>query len=70
MAKILNRTNSPFDLQGLNGPVRLPAFGEVEAEFSPDYLDILRAGGNVEVEESEPKPRRGRPRKKETADGH
>lgn len=69
MTRIINRTNSPFDLQGVHGSIRLPANGEVEAEFSPDYLDILRAGGNVEVEESAPKPKRGRPRKQEATDG-
>lgn len=69
MAKITNRTKSPFDLQGLNGPVRIAAEGTIEAEFDPDYLEILAAGGNVIIEDSAPKPRRGRPRK-ETSNGN
>jgi len=58
MTKIINRTNSPYDLAGVSGNVRLPAFGEVEGEFSCEYLDILAAGGLVTIEDStsEPKP--------------
>lgn len=52
MHKIKNLTNSPFDLQAVEGKVRLPAFGEVEGEFSDEYLDILRASGAVEVGEA------------------
>lgn len=72
MTKITNRTHSPFDLQGLSGAVRLPAFGEIEGEFDPEYLEILRAGGNVLIEESESetKPKRGRPRKQEASNGN
>lgn len=69
MVKITNRTKSPFDLQGLNGPIRIPAEGTIEAEFDPDYLEILAAGGNVIIEDSAPKPKRGRPRK-ETGSGN
>lgn len=69
MTRITNRTASPFDLHGLSGSVRLPAFGEAVAEFDPDYLEILAAGGNVLIEDSAPKPKRGRPRK-EASDGN
>lgn len=51
MKKITNLANSPYDLQGADGPVRLPAFGSVEGEFSSEYLDILKAGGVVHIEE-------------------
>lgn len=68
--KLTNLTNSPYDLQSKNGPVRLPALGTVTGEFEGAYLDLLEIGGSVKVEESEPKPKRGRPRKQETADGH
>lgn len=49
MHEIINRTNSPFDLQAVNGKVVLPAFGEVKAEFDADYLDLLRAARTVDV---------------------
>lgn len=53
MKKITNLTNSPFDLQGVDGPVRLPAFGSVEGEFSGEYLDLLEASMAVRVEDAE-----------------
>lgn len=53
MQKIKNLTNSPYDLQSVKGPVRLPAFGEVEGEFSGEYLDLLRASGAVSMEANE-----------------
>lgn len=49
MHKIVNRTNSPFDLQSVGGKVVLPAFGEVVAEFDAVYLDLLRAARTVDV---------------------
>jgi len=49
MHKIVNKTNSPFDLQSVAGKVILPAFGEVEAEFEAGYLDLLRAARTVDV---------------------
>ena len=48
--RIINRTNSPFDLQAVGGKVALPANGEVVAEFDADYLDLLRAARIVAVE--------------------
>lgn len=53
MKKITNLTNSPFDLQGVDGPVRLPAFGSVEGEFTGDYLDLLAASMAVRVEDAD-----------------
>lgn len=49
MVKVRNLTNSPFDLHGAEGMVRLPAFGEVEGEFTDDYLGILESSMAVEV---------------------
>lgn len=51
MHKIKNLTNSPFDLNAVDGKVLLPAFGEVEAEFEPDYLALLRAARTVDVKQ-------------------
>ena len=57
MKKITNLTNSPYDLQGVDGPVRLPAFGSVEGEFSGEYLELLAASMAVRVEDAEaPEP--------------
>lgn len=53
MKKITNLTNSPFDLQGVDGPVRLPAFDSVEGEFSGEYLELLAASMAVRVEDAE-----------------
>lgn len=49
MHKIRNLTNSPFDLNAATGKVVLPAFGEVEADFDADYLQMLREARTVEV---------------------
>lgn len=49
MVKVKNLTNSPYDLQGRDGPVRIPAFGEAEGEFTDDYLHILEASGSVVI---------------------
>lgn len=49
MHKIKNLTNSPFDLNTTTGKVLLPAFGEVEADFAPDYLQMLRKARTVDV---------------------
>lgn len=57
MKKITNLTNSPYDLQGVGGPVRLPAFGSVEGEFSGEYLDLLAASQAVRIEDVPAKPR-------------
>lgn len=53
MKKITNLTNSPYDLQSVDGPVRLPAFGSVDGEFTGEYLDLLAASMAVRVEDAE-----------------
>ncbi len=63
MKKITNLTNSPFDLQGINGSVRLPAFGSVEGEFSGEYLDLLGASQAVRIEDVPAKPDEAKPKR-------
>lgn len=50
MTTIKNLTGSPFDIQTLNGPKVVGAFGKLEAEFDPVYLGILLAGRAFAVE--------------------
>lgn len=45
---IKNNTNTPFDLQG---GVRLPAMGEVTADFDPAYVEVLKLSLSVDVVE-------------------
>lgn len=59
MTKIKNLVGSPFDVQTLSGPRVIDAFGTLEAEFDPAYLDILLAGRSIVIDED-------RPQKKET----
>jgi len=48
--RVKNLTNSPYDLPLMGGgSVRLPAFGEVEGEFAPDYVALLRSSAAVEL---------------------
>ena len=54
MTKITNTVGSPFDIQTLNGPAVLPAFGSLEAHFDSGYLHVLLMGGYI-VEEAEAK---------------
>lgn len=70
--KITNLTNSPYDLQSENGPVRIPAMGSVTGEFSGSYLELLQLCGAVKIEpcdqgntEQTKKRGRGRPPKME-----
>ncbi|MBN7804902.1 hypothetical protein JZX86_05925 [Agrobacterium rosae] len=49
MVTVKNLTNSPFDLIGVDGAVRLPAFGEVTGEFEQTYVDLLEASMAVSV---------------------
>lgn len=60
MRTITNLTNSPYDLESAEGPVRLPAFGEVTGEFSGEYLELLEASMAVRVE-PEAKPKKAEP---------
>ena len=54
MTKIKNTVGSPFDIQTLNGPAVLSAFGSLEANFDSGYLHVLLMGGYI-VEEAEVK---------------
>jgi len=45
--KIENLTNSPFDLEG---GIILPAFGKVEADFTPEYAALLDHSLALKVE--------------------
>ncbi len=56
MHKIINKTNSPFDLVSKSGPIRLPPMGEVSGEFDPGYLACLEASLAVEVVSGHAKP--------------
>jgi len=49
MKTIRNLTKSPYDLRSVDGIVRLPALGDVTAEFAADYLAILEKSRTVEV---------------------
>ncbi len=66
MHEIKNLTNSPFDLETLDGPKRLPAMGAVSGNFEPAYLASLRSFGMYKVSEIEapkvsaPSPRKGK----------
>lgn len=54
MTKIKNLVGSPFDVQTLNGPKVIAAFGTLEADFDPAYLDILLAGRSIVLDSGEP----------------
>lgn len=53
MTKITNTVGSPFDVQTLNGPAILPAFGSIEANFDSGYLNVLLMGGHIIEEAAE-----------------
>lgn len=53
MHEIKNLTNSPYDLEALDGVKRLPAMGTVKGKFAPEYLAALREFGMYEVKEVE-----------------
>lgn len=53
MTKIKNLTGSPFDIQTLSGPRIISAFGTLEAEFDPSYLDLLLTCRNIVLDESD-----------------
>lgn len=61
MHTIKNLTNSPQDLDAVTGPVRLPAFGTVTAEFGPAYLAMLEGFGLYEVAKDQAEPDKGEP---------
>lgn len=49
MHEIKNLTNSPQDLEAVDGIKRLPAMGSVKGKFSPEYIEALRGAGMYEV---------------------
>jgi len=53
MTKIKNLVGSPFDVQTLSGPKIIAAFGTLEAEFDPGYLELLLTCRNIVIDESE-----------------
>lgn len=53
MHEIENLTNSPVDIDTLDGSKRLPALGKVTGRFEPTYLEALRGIGLYEVREAE-----------------
>ena len=63
MTKIKNLVGSPFDVQTLNGPAIIEAFGTLEAEFEPVYLDLLLTCRNIVLDdkpakvEAKPEPK-------------
>jgi hypothetical protein len=60
MHEIKNLTNSPYDLDTVDGSVRLPAMGSVKGKFEPVYLEALRSAGMYEVlEAASAKPKKG-----------
>lgn len=53
MHEITNLTNSPYDLEGMKGSIRLPAMGKAEGEFTPENLAALEAIGIFKVQKVE-----------------
>ena len=53
MTKIKNLVGSPFDVQTLSGPAIIEAFGTLEAEFEPGYLELLLTCRNIVLDEPE-----------------
>lgn len=51
MHEIKNLTNSPYDLDSEDGPVRLPAMGNITGRFAPEYTQSLIGLGLYEVRE-------------------
>lgn len=56
MVTVKNLTPSPYDIQTVDGFERLPAYGEVTAEFTGDYLHLLEASMAVQVLDAPSKP--------------
>ena len=54
MTKIKNLVGSPFDVQTLSGPAIIEAFGTLEAEFEPGYLDLLLTCRNIVIDDEAP----------------
>ena len=55
MVTVKNLTNSPYDLPTVDGFVRLPAFGEVDGDFTDDYVHLLESSMAVKIMKAEEK---------------
>ena len=49
MTKIKNLIGSPLDIETTTGPRVLPAYGEIEAELPPGYLEAIGGAPFIEV---------------------
>lgn len=59
MTKIKNLIGSPLDIETVSGPRVLPAYGEIEAELAPGYLEAIGAAPYIEVIVVAPEPEDG-----------
>lgn len=50
---VKNLINSPYDVITVDGPERIPARGELTAEFDERSLAIMRQMGYFQISESE-----------------
>lgn len=48
MYKVTNKTPHPHDLQTKTGPKVISAYGTLEDDFDPAYLEIIKLGFDVE----------------------
>lgn len=48
MYKVTNKTPHPHDLQTKTGPKVISAYGTLEGDFDPAYLEIIKMGFDVE----------------------
>lgn len=48
MTKITNKTPHPYDIHTKDGIKVIAAFGTLEAEFDPAYLDLIKLSFDVE----------------------
>lgn len=60
MVTVKNLTNSPYDLPTVDGFVRLPAFGEVDGDFTDDYVHLLEASMAVKIIHAEAKEQKAK----------
>lgn len=51
-ATVRNGHNGPVDVDTLDGSKRVPAMGQLTANFADDYLGLLEASGVMTVERS------------------
>jgi len=46
---VKNLIGCPYDVETLNGPAVLPAFGDLTAEFSPLQIELFKHSLGVEI---------------------